>query len=173
MSFLSDAGKLLDWIKLPPRYLLPILIVSGFGLFAPTSLQDRFGITGFVQQFRAFIGVAFLLSFALLATATLLKLGDLLLVPVLGRMVLSRSQAQLHSLSEDEKQLLNRFLTASTRTLELPEGEGVVQALVSKDILYRSSTLGRLGPFGATSYFPYSIQPWAWDYLCKHSDLVQ
>jgi hypothetical protein len=30
-----DFSKYLDWIKLSPRYLLPIALFTGFALFAP------------------------------------------------------------------------------------------------------------------------------------------
>jgi hypothetical protein len=43
----------------------------------------------------------------------------------------------------------------------------VVLGLVQEKILYQSSTVGswRRG-------FAFNIQPWAWDYLQKHLDLI-
>jgi hypothetical protein len=46
------AGRLVEWIKLSPRYLLPISLFTGFVLFASKSLLVVFGIAGLVSDYR-------------------------------------------------------------------------------------------------------------------------
>jgi Super-infection exclusion protein B len=43
----------------------------------------------------------------------------------------------------------------------------VVNGLVSETVLYRSSNMSALG-----TTFPFNIQPWAWDYLNEHPELL-
>jgi hypothetical protein len=69
----TDAAKsFVDWIKLSPRYLLPICIFTGFVVFAPPNVLSIFGIMGLVESYRAYFGLAFLLSATLLASSALI-----------------------------------------------------------------------------------------------------
>jgi len=47
---------------------------------------------------------------------------------------------------------------------------GVIKGLILEDILYRSSSVS-LPRHGFMS-FAFNIQPWAWEYLNKHSYLL-
>ena len=47
-----DIGRLVEWIKLSPRHLLPLSLFTGFVLFAPQKWLAVFGIFGFVSDYR-------------------------------------------------------------------------------------------------------------------------
>jgi hypothetical protein len=43
-----DIGRLVEWIKLSPRHLLPLSLFTGSALFTPEKWLAVFGIVGFV-----------------------------------------------------------------------------------------------------------------------------
>ena len=51
-----DFSKYLDWIKLSPRYLLPLAIFTGFVVLAPLAWLDVFALTDFVERYRPYFG---------------------------------------------------------------------------------------------------------------------
>jgi hypothetical protein len=52
-----DIGRLVEWIKLSPRYLLPLSLFTGFVLFAPQRWLAVFGIARLVSDYRPWFGV--------------------------------------------------------------------------------------------------------------------
>lgn len=74
---------------------------------------------------------------------------------------------RLHRLSAEEKQILRAYIERQTRSLNLDVMSGVVNGLEQETIIYRASSLGHL-----MAGFAYNIQPWAWDYLNEHRDLL-
>ena len=173
-DLLDVVGKVVDLIKLPPRYIIPIVIVAGILSFAPDAILDGLGIRGFVQQYRPYIVVIFLLSTAFVVTPLLVELAKLAADNILGDLILSRARKSLNSLSEDEKALLRGFLRTPTRTLDLPLGDGVVQSLEAKRVIYPSTGFALIGPFQhPRGERAYSVSPWAWVFLRNHPDLLQ
>lgn len=78
----------------------------------------------------------------------------------------------LQRLSAEEKAYLRGYILDNTKTQYFEVTDGVVQGLVAAKILYRSASItGRY----SKSYIPmiaYNIQPWAWEYLNKHPELL-
>jgi hypothetical protein len=83
------------------------------------------------------------------------------------RRTLKGWQRRLHDLTPAEKGILDRYIGGHTRTLNLDIGDGVVQGLVGVSVLYRASNVARL------TTVAYNIQPWAWDYLREHPELLE
>jgi hypothetical protein len=71
-------------------------------------------------------------------------------------------------LSEPEKRVLCQFLHNETTTRDLPISDGVVGGLVAKGILFHSSNFAdhHLGS-------AHNVQPWAWEYLNSHPNLLE
>ena len=61
-----DWSKIIDWLKLSPRYLIPITIVSGILLFLNEKCLNFFGLTNLINQARPYISLIFLISIALI-----------------------------------------------------------------------------------------------------------
>jgi hypothetical protein len=162
-----DLGKLVEWIKLSPKHLLPVSLFTGFTLFAPPEWLTAFGIVGLVSDYRPYLGAAFLLSAALLSSA--------LIVTVQGQVASRRRQARrdkymrqrLHNLAEPEKEILRGFLRNETRTQYLSMADGRVGGLEAEKIIFRSSNVGF-----SLDHWAYNIQPWAWEYLKKRPKLL-
>jgi len=161
------AGKLVEWIKLSPRYLLPLSLFTGFLLFAPAKWLFVFGLVGFVSDYRSWFGLAFLLSTALLLSAAIMAMWELAKRKWDASKLMSRWQRRLHNLSEREKDILRRYIEEETRTQYWQASDGVVGGLVDEQVLYRARNLSRMG-----GYFACNIQPWAWEYLNEHRKLL-
>ena len=71
LIYRMDISRLVEWIRLSPRHLLPLSSLTGFLLFAPQRWLAAFGIAGFVSDYRPYIGVTFLLSTVLLISAAI------------------------------------------------------------------------------------------------------
>ena len=65
-----DSSKLTEWVKLSPRYLIPIGVLLGVLLWA-TPLVNGLRLAPFVAQFGPYLGAAFLLDWLLVLSALL------------------------------------------------------------------------------------------------------
>jgi hypothetical protein len=165
---ITDVAKnLVDWIKLSPRYLLLICILTGFVAFAPPTWLSIFWITGLVSSYRPWFGLAFLLSAALLASSALIATCEWLKGKYRERATRKYRHRRLRQLTEDEKAILRGYVEGQTKTQYLAMSNGTVGQFVAEKILFRASSLGSVA-----DYFPYNIQPWAWKYLNEHPELL-
>ena len=162
-----DFIKLPEWLKLSPRYLFPISIITGFALFASDSVLNLFGITLFVTQYRPYIGGIFLLSSALLLTNWLISLYEWMHTNFLQAQNLKSLQQRLHKLSDEEKRILHKYIKNKTRTQYFAINNGTVNGLELENILFKASNVGRLHEWA------YNLQPWAWEYLNTHLELLR
>jgi len=166
--FTDTAKNLIEAIKLSPRYLLPIWIFTGIVVFAPKGVLSIFGLTDIVSSYRPYFGLAFLLSGALLASSACIAFYHWTRARRRERRVRRYQHQRLNNLTEDEKELLRGFIHNQTRTQYLSMSDGRVGQLQTEKILFRASNLGQYMDF-----FAYNIQPWAWDYLNKHPELLE
>jgi hypothetical protein len=161
-----DFSKFPEWLKLSPRYLLPIALVTGFVLFAPAGVLEVFGLAGLVEAYRPYLGAAGLLSSALLLTHGL-TLGYEW-VTARGRQVndLRARQRRLHALTDDEKRVLRSYIGSQTRTQYLSVNDGVVNGLEREQVLFKAASVGHVEEWA------YNLELWAWDYLNQHPRLL-
>ena len=82
---------------------------------------------------------------------------------------LTKLKKRLKTLTNEEREILTKYVPNKTRTNYLRPDDGVVRGLEQANIIYRASAMG-----GANYQFTwaYNIQPWAWDFLNAHSELV-
>ncbi len=52
LMYRIDIGRRVEWIKLSPRYLLPLSLFTGFILFAPKKWLAVFGLLNLVTNKR-------------------------------------------------------------------------------------------------------------------------
>ena len=162
-----DFSKLIEWIKLSPKYLVPIGLVSGFLLFANKTILERFGLVEFVTDFRSWVGIVFLLASALILTDIIIHFIEWIKINYKN---LRRNRFRLErfkNLTPEEKDILLGYLVQETRTQYFPINDGVVKGLEAEKIIFRSSNIGELYSWS------FNIQPWAWEYLNKHSELLE
>jgi hypothetical protein len=161
-----DFSKLPEWLKLSPRYLFPIALVTGFVLLASTGVLEVFGLAGLVEEYRPYLGVAFLLSSALLLTNWLTTGYEWVREKRRQTRDVRSKQKRLLALTDDEKRILRSYIGGQTRTQYLSVNDGVVSGLEIEHILFKASSVGHVEEWA------YNLEAWAWDYLNQHSELL-
>ncbi len=161
--------RILEFLKLllQTEVALFLLVFSGILVFAPTDLLDTLGVAPLVIQYRSSLGAIFLLCVSVLVV----RMGTSVVRGVKHKYDNSRlrkaREARLHDLTPQERTILDSYFSEQTRTQELDSTDGVVNGLEHAGIIYRSSIVGELESWA------YNIQPWAWDYLNAHPDLLK
>lgn len=161
-----DLSKYLEAIKLSPKYLVPFVIVSGFLLFARPDILEIFGLAELSAKYRPYIGGIFLLTAALVLSHWMISLYQWLAKRRLWSRRIKAAKKTLHNLTGEEKEILRAYIGGNTRTQYLQLESGVASGLELEYIIFRSSNIGNLDGWA------YNIQPWAWDYLNKHRELL-
>ncbi len=162
-----DISKALAWIKLRPKYLLPICIGTGILVFLPESILSPLGFYSLVSTWKPYIGGAFFVSGILLLSHFLQQRYIFFVARIRWRSNLKRMQKRLHNLTPQETKVLSHFITKDTRTQYLNIMDGVVKGLEIEGIIFRAASLGNF-----SGSFAYNIQPWAWEYLTSHPELL-
>ena len=163
-----DLGKAIDWIKLDPKYLLPVAVATSILLFSPKALLSNIGLDGFVATYRSWVGLSWLLSIALLSSHVLSPLGKFLKHWVSEKIWIWHGKKRLKELTNSEKEILRRFIAGETRSQYLDFQNGDVNLLERERIIFMASSTGNL-----IRGMAYNIQPWAWEYLRKNRDLLK
>lgn len=163
-----DPSKWIDWVKLSPKYFFVFTFVLGLLLFGPNSLLDGLGVQSFVTTYRSILGVVFLLCLVLFLVGILGIFFTSLKEQYSIRGNLRFQKKRLRSLTDKEKDILVYYIHNQTRSQSLPYNDGLVRELQKLRIIYQASTVSRRG-----MYFDYNIQPWAWEYLNKHPQLLE
>ena len=162
-----DPTKLLDWIKLSPRYLFVLALVFGLLLFGPDVLLNQLGVVHFVDKFRMYIGLGFLLFSALYLVAIIHFIYTCAKDKIAERGRIKIRKERLQNLTDEEKRILGYYITKQVRTQSLAINNGTVNDLNKIGCLYLASRFSH-----GLEYFPFNITTWAWDYLNKNPHLV-
>lgn len=120
-----------------------------------------------VANYRFYFGLVFLLSTVLLVSSGLVAVLTLVLDLGLDWLAVRLGRRKLHHLSEPEKQVLRGYVYKRTPTQYLSMADGVVGGLENARIIYMSSNVGNMMSWA------YNIQPWAWEYLNSHPELLK
>lgn len=158
----------LEWLKLSKRKLFAAIVVFGTCVLLPTPVLERLGLAALVSEHRPWLGGAFLVALALLLAEFVVDFWNWGRRKYQQRETLKTCKDNLTHLSEAEKKVLRKYLERNTKTIKLPMDSGLAAALVNAKIIYRASNFGDL-----IDGIDYNIQPWAWDYLHEHPELLQ
>ncbi len=166
--FSEIAKTLLEFLKLAPRYFIAFGIIAAFMLFASEKLLKQIGVFEFVQNHRSMIGLVLVVSMPLFLVSIFADIFAIIKEWWRKRQYYKSMTKRLNSLTEDEKQILRYYFAEQTRANTLRIDDGVVQGLVSKGIIYRSTSLGTV-----LDGFAHNISEFAWDYLQMHPHLLK
>ena len=164
---------LLEAIKLKIWIVCALAIVAAFLLFGPVSWIKRVGVKGFRDAYLHWIGLAFLLSVCI-SIVWVFSADGWIGKRVRWRTGRLRMQRYLHTLSEEEQVVLRGYIFDQTKTCILGYNDGVVRGLEASHVITRASplvTYDRRTSGHMSS--PYNIQPWAWEYLNAHPELLE
>jgi hypothetical protein len=161
-------GFIAQLARLTQPVWFAVMLTTGFILFAPPDLAGRLDVEAMRVEHNALIGLSFLVSLSLSLVSTgqaFLKLARTLW----ERGALTRRRRQnLQSLTPAEKAYLLPFIESGENTQHWPMNDGIAGGLLSKKILYRSSSI-----FDMIKGIPYNLQPWARDALTRNPELLQ
>lgn len=159
---------IIGWIKLSPKYLIPIAILAAALLFLPSDALSKFGVDDFVNEYRMWIGIVGLLTFALLLTHFMYWLKDIVTKKLRTARSLKAAKDSLRNLTPEEQIVLADYILRQTKSRTLRVQSGVAMSLEHAHIIYLASKLGTL-----MGGFAYNLQPWAWDELNAHPELLE
>ncbi len=157
----------LEWLKTPANYFLPILVFSGFGVFAPENLLDTLGIGFWGEQGKPYLGSAFIISASIIGCHYLAVVVEWIRSKYGKFRSIRAAHARLENLTPQEQELLSGYLKENTRTQQFWIKDGVVAGLVHANIIYAAVHQAN------EDRFPFNIRPWVWDYLKKHPHFVE
>lgn len=163
-----DWGKLLEWVKLPPKLLFALAATCGVLVFSPPVFLQSLGLKSIVDLLRGWIGLGFVVFSVLLAAHFFAWLSRLIGPWIKEWLFIRLHRKRLHQLDTREKQLLANYFVNDTRTLRLDPKDGTATVLSRENILAPSAQIGDL-----INGVSYAVQPWAWEYLKRHPELLE
>ncbi len=169
---MPDISKaFLEWLKLSPRYLLPLLTLCSFLLFSPKAFLLSLGIFPLVETYRPWIGIAFLLFLVLVLSSGIAWAIETLKAK-LAKFRTKKLQPQIiQMLSPSEKTILAQYIIRDSKTNYLSISNGLAQGLVNRNILYLASNMSISG--FTPELFAYNLQPWVWELLKAKPELLE
>ena len=125
------------------------------------------GLTDLVETYRDYIGGIFLVTLALLVVNAAAAACDFFKPWVVQAYLIWQGKKRLRVLTPEEKEILFYYIQNQTRSQKLDIKSGTVNGLQRDKIILRGSSLGTY------SGFDFLIQPWAWEYLNIHPELLE
>ena len=161
-------SKALDWIKLPPKYLLALALAMGSLLFGSAGFIECLGLGKIIEEYRGWTGTVFVVVTALLIAHFANGCFRMAVKEINRRRGLYWSRKRLHDLTPQEKRILRGYVYQNTRSQNLSFEDGVVKGLEHLRVIYRAANVGDF-----ITGIAYNIQPWAWTYLNEHPELLE
>jgi hypothetical protein len=159
--------QIIQALKLTPRYLVAVSIFCGALLFISEQTSKALGVYQFTQDNRQWLGIALIASISLVAIDWSIKISTVVRNMVRRIKFKKRMIQCLHTLTEEEKQILRYYLSKQSKTNTLRTDDGIVNTLVAKGIIYRSANHGNL-----LEGFSHNVNELAWDYLNEYPGLL-
>ena len=151
-------------LKIPAALLAAFIVTISIILFVPEDTAKTLSVDGFREQYRVFLGPAFIL-FVAIASARLIQ------IPISAwktKKLLIKRQEALHNLTPQEKGYLTVYILGQQNTINVGVNDGVMCGLVSKRITYLASTTGT-----TLDGFPFNLSDWARKYLNANPHLLE
>jgi len=149
--------------KIPAAFLVAIVSVLGLILFLPEEYAKTLAVDGFRNEYRVFLGPAFLLTLSFCAA----RVFNFFMQGYRQKQALKKRQEALHSLTPEEKGYLIPYIEGQQNTINVGMDDGVMAGLRSKGITYLAANMGDL-----LNGFAFNLQPWAREYLVKNPQLL-
>lgn len=163
-----DWAKILDWINLPPKLLFALTAICGALLFAPDSFLTALGLAAVVEAIRGWLGIGFLVFSVVLLSHFVWWAAGVVKPWIKEWLFIRFHRKRLHQLDDAEKRVLAEFVGQNRRTLRLSMKDGTATVLAREHILAPAAQVGDV--IGGMAY---AVQPWAWEYLAAHRELLE
>lgn len=149
--------------KIPAAFLVAIVSVLGLILFLPEEYAKTLAVDGFRNEYRVFLGPAFLLTLSFCAARIL----NFFIQGHRQKQKAKKRQKALHNLTPEEKGYLVSYIEGQQNTVNVGMDDGVMAGLRSKGITYLAANMGDL-----LNGFAFNLQPWAREYLDQNPHLL-
>ena len=149
--------------KIPAAFLVAISTVLGLILFLPEELAKLVAVDGFREQYRVYLGPAFLLTVSFCAA----RIYMFFMRGYDQKKALKSKKKSLHKLTPDEKGYLVPFVINQQNSINVGMDDGVMAGLRSKGITYTPTRMGSV-----LDGFAFNLQPWAREYLEENPQLL-
>jgi len=149
--------------KIPAAFLVAIVSVLILILFLPVETAKTLAINEFRDQYRVYLGPAFLLTTSFLIARIFL----FFMHGYTQKQNLKAKQESLHNLTPEEKGYLLPYIQNQQNTIQVGIEDGIMSGLVAKGITYRASDMGDI-----LNGFAFNLQPWARTYLENNQHLL-
>lgn len=147
-------------LKLAPRYLVAVIVFCSVLLFVEDDIAKILGVYNFTQNYRQWLGIALVGTSSLVIIDWSIKISTVIRNRVL-RVKKEKSILQsLHSLTEEEKQILRYYFAKQSKSNVLRVDDGIVNGLVAKGVIFRAASQGNL-----VEGFAHNINELVWNYL--------
>jgi hypothetical protein len=154
----------LEFLKLNPRYFLVFATISAFLLFADEDIVEQIGMRKFTEDHRPIIGVVFLLACGLTVLPILDYAGRHIKIQWETWRFKRKIRNYFQIITEEEKEILRRYILRDTKTQSFDITDGTIQGLVANGII-------RQATFGSPHSWPYIIPDIVWEQLKANQSL--
>lgn len=159
---------LIEFLKLAPKYFLPILLFSGIVIFIPSSWLMYLSLDGIISRYKWIFSLVFLLSLSLILSGVMVGIYERIKKIKKSRELKKTVNEKLLDLSDYQKSILRELTSGESKTISLPYNNGEVRELEIYHIIYRSSMLSK-----RHVYFDYNLQPIADDIIKKDTTILK
>ena len=162
--------KIKGWLTLGAVPLIGIFVFTGLFIFSSSTFLSELGLLEFYTEYKLWFRVAFIFATALIIANIIWAVWEVLLRNIVkekAQLFFYRKEAK--DLTVEEKTILREFIVNQTRSANLSIQDATVLGLEKRMFIFR---VGNVGATGFGFIFPYNIQPWAWEYLNKHPELL-
>ncbi len=170
------AARVLDFLKSPNRAHFVLWVGSGALLFLPEVWLEALQVAGVRDYVEPFAGPLFFLLSVLFVAVGVEAGWKGAKKKRAARKAKECREARLGTLTPREIEVLRYFIFNETRGQQLSWQSAVVRGLEAERILVRVTEAITAGedPFTGevSAYAGYQLQPWAWDFLTEHPELL-
>lgn len=158
---------LIEFLKLAPKYFLPILLFSALVVFSPQKWLAFLSLELIGVKYKWIFSLLFLISASMFLSGVLIRLYDAYVERKRAKNAEKTIKQKLSNLSERQKDILKVLLDGESRSIALPMNDGEVRELERYYLIYRSSNVSR-----RMMSFDYCLQPLAEEVLKTNRNLL-
>jgi hypothetical protein len=157
----------LEILKLAPRYLIAFGLMASVLLFSPKEFLEQIGLVEFTKNNRPWLGLTLIVTSGLFVVSMVSTGWTAFRRWRWHKKAVKELKGYLRRLTEEEKQILRFYYAKETKTNYLRVTDGVVQGLVAKGVIQRSSNMGDM-----VDGFAHNINEIVWQELNEHPDIL-
>ncbi len=135
-------ARIVDLAKVPTKFVGAVALFTSLVMFLPAATLEALYLLHLREQYGAYFGVAFLISFATLIIEFFVWSYQRVRAFFLRRKRRESVQERLSALDQSERAVLREFFIAASRTIKLPIEQPAVSAFLNAGVLEQTTGLG-------------------------------